>query len=58
MKDAPKYRKIRKERKFWERKFLPDTKEKAIELLDLIAQPESPEWAIYALKSYILNKEN
>ena len=58
MKDAPGYRKIRKERKFWQQKFLPDSPEKAIELLDLIAQPESPEWAIHALKSYILGRDD
>ena len=49
---------ILKEREFWEQKFLPDSPEKAVELIDLIAQPESPEWAIHALKSYILGKDN
>ena len=58
MKDAPGYRRRREERKFWEQKFLPDSPEKAVELLDLIAQPESPEWAIYALQSYILGRNN
>ena len=57
MKDAPIYRQVRKERKFWQQKFLPDTKKEAVELLDLIAQPESPEWAIHALKSYILERD-
>ena len=58
MKDAPIYQRNRKERECWEKKFLPDSPEKAVELLDLIAQPESPEWAIHALQCYILGRDD
>lgn len=53
MNDAPGYKRIRKEKEYWEQKEAPKDAAEALQLLDLIAHAESPEWAIYALEQYI-----
>ena len=54
MKDAPIYDQIREEREYWDAKEIPPTPQDAIRLLDLVNHPESPAWAIHALRTYLL----